>query len=83
MCPGKSLNEVAIFFLGRECFSSLSEEDKHDIYEQHQRELRELVKRDFQELLFEQAELFSKFDRMRVTAEDLSHINEHLSREPR
>ena len=36
VCPGKNLNEVAIFFLGRECFSSLSESDKADIYEQHQ-----------------------------------------------
>ena len=31
VCPGKSLNEVAIFFLGRECFSNLPEDDKQQV----------------------------------------------------
>ncbi len=29
--PGKSLNEVMIFFIGRECFTNLSEDDKQQV----------------------------------------------------
>lgn len=75
---------MAIFFLGRECFSVLSEEDKSNVYEQHQRELRERARADFQELLLEQAELFSRFDpHAPITNDDLREIDEKLRDEPR
>ena len=82
--PGKSLNEVAIFFLGRECFSVLSEEDKSNVYEQHQRELKERAKIEFQELLLEHSELFSRFEpNAPITSDDLREIDEKLRDESR
>ncbi len=83
VCPGSSLNDVAIFFLGRECFSSLTEEDKNKIYEQHQRELREQAKTDFLELLLENIEMFTKFEHREVRNEDLRDITSMLQQEPR
>ncbi len=84
VCPGKSLNEVAIFFLGRECFSILSEEDKQSVYEQHQSELREKAKHEFHELLFEHAEFFAKLSpRTQITPDDFKEINERLQNELR
>ena len=69
--PGKPLNDVSIFFLGRECFTNLSEEDKHVIYSEHQRHITEHAKLDFQELLLENLELFSRceFDDKESSAE--------------
>src|SRR6218665_2971807 len=83
ICPGKSLNEVAIFFLGRECFTSLSEKDKQEIYEEHQRALKDRAKRDFQELLLENAEMFMKFEHVMVTNDDITEVNQRLQQEPR
>ena len=75
---------MAIFFLGRECFSVLSEEDKSNVYEQHQRELKERAKVEFQELLLEHAELFSRFEpNAPITNDDLREIDEKLRDEPR
>lgn len=82
MCPGKSLADVTIFFLGRECFTVLSEEDKAEVYAQHELELRDKAKEQFLELLLEHAELFSKFE-LQVTNEGLREIDECLKCEPR
>ena len=83
MCAGKSLAEVAIFFLGRDCFTSLSEHDKQVIYETHQRELRDRARRDFQELLLEGAEWLATYRHGHVTTEDLRDIDSRLQHEPR
>ena len=83
MCPGKSLSEVAIFFVGRECFTALSEDDKNAIYEQHQRHLRETVRKEFLELLLEHATLFSRFNQQEVTSSDVTRITEKLQAEQR
>ena len=81
--PGKSLSEVAIFFLGRECFTSLPEKDKQEIYDEHQRALKEKAKHDFLELLLENADMFAKFEHTQVTNEDIRDINDRLQNESR
>jgi len=46
--PGKTLSEVQVLFMGRECFEALSEADCHHIYDQHQRDITEKARRNFQ-----------------------------------
>ncbi|KAK6631018.1 hypothetical protein RUM44_003190 [Polyplax serrata] len=59
--PGKLLSEVRVLFMGRECFETLSETDCQMIYDQHQKEIIEKAKHNFQELLLEHADLFYHF----------------------
>jgi hypothetical protein len=46
--PGKLLSEVRVLFMGRECFEALSEQDCQQIYDQHQKEIIEKAKHNFQ-----------------------------------
>ena len=46
--PGKALSEVRVLFMGRECFEALSEMDCQHIYDQHQKEIIEKAKHNFQ-----------------------------------
>ena len=80
---GKTLEETAIFFLGHQCFTGLSEEDKTLVYEKHQEELREVAREHFIELLQENAMLFSKYEQRQVMEEDLAEITARLQNEPR
>jgi len=81
--PGKSLADVAIFFLGRECFNGLTEKEKQDIYDEHQITLRSIARRDFLELLLENAESLVQFENSQVTTDDIHAINNRLQSEPR
>lgn len=56
--PGKPLSEVRVLFMGRECFEALSEHECQQIYDSHQRQIIERAKYNFQELLFEHANIF-------------------------
>ena len=38
--PGKPLTDVSIQFLGRECYSSLPERDRQEIYDEFQKSLK-------------------------------------------
>jgi hypothetical protein len=46
--PGKSILELKVLFLGRECFENLPEKDVMEIYELHQREIIQKAKKNFQ-----------------------------------
>ena len=46
--PGKMLAEVRVLFMGRECFEALSEQDCQQIYDQHQKEIIDKAKHNFQ-----------------------------------
>ncbi|XP_013387311.1 rho GTPase-activating protein 190 isoform X1 [Lingula anatina] len=82
--PGKTLQEVSIFFLGRESYDSLSEADRKEVYDRHQQEIREDAKKDFVELLYERAEVFAKYDpNETITTEDLQSIIQELKEEQR
>lgn len=80
--PGKQLSEVRVFFLGRECFEALSEHDCQQIYDNHQREIIENAKHNFQELLLEHAELFYHFKTLEpsgtITQNDIKDITDVL-----
>ncbi|CAH1718323.1 unnamed protein product [Chironomus riparius] len=80
--PGKQLSEVRVFFLGRECFEALSEHDCQQIYDNHQREIIETAKHNFQELLLENADLFYHFKTLEpsgtITQNDIKDITDVL-----
>lgn len=85
--PGKLLPEVQVLFMGRECYESLSEQDLQEIYEEHQREITERAKQNFQELLLEHAELFYHFASVGpgsvITQEDINKITSTLQEDLR
>ncbi|XP_054161510.1 rho GTPase-activating protein 190-like isoform X4 [Oppia nitens] len=80
--PGKSLTEVRILFMGRECYESLSERDIIEIYEEHQKDITDLSKMNFQELLLEHSSLFYHFASLGpgsvITQDDIQKITETL-----
>lgn len=82
MTPGKQLIEVRVLFMGRECFEALSEHDCQQIYDNHQRDIIEKAKHNFQELLLEHADLFYHFKSIEpsgtITQEDVKEITEVL-----
>lgn len=82
MTPGKHLSEVRVLFMGRECFEALSEHDCQQIYDNHQRELIENAKHNFQELLLEHADLFYHFKSITptgtITQDDIKEITDVL-----
>ncbi|ESO03014.1 hypothetical protein HELRODRAFT_173861 [Helobdella robusta] len=83
MRPGQSLQEVSIYFVGRECFSSLSDKDKLDIFDDYQKVLKDRAKLDFQELLHENAELFTRYENCQISNDDVKDINNKLQQEYR
>ncbi|XP_076307081.1 LOW QUALITY PROTEIN: rho GTPase-activating protein 190-like [Tachypleus tridentatus] len=85
--PGKSLSEVRVLFMGRECFEALLEPDLQEIYDEHQKDITERAKQNFQELLLENAEIFYHFTSIGpgsvITQEDISKITETLREDSR
>ncbi|KAL1130273.1 hypothetical protein AAG570_013211 [Ranatra chinensis] len=85
--PGKSLSEVRVLFMGRECFEALSEQDCQVIYDRHQKEIIEKAKHNFQELLLEHADLFYHFKSIAptgtITQDDIKEITDSLKEDSR
>ncbi|XP_049781040.1 rho GTPase-activating protein 190 isoform X2 [Schistocerca cancellata] len=85
--PGKLLSEVQVLFMGRECFEALSEQDRQQIYDQHQKEIVEKAKHNFQELLLEHADLFYHFKSIAptgtITQADIKEITDALQDDSR
>lgn len=80
--PGKRLSEVRVLFLGRECFEALSEREQNAIYDQHQKDLHQTAKFNFQELLLEHADLFFHLKSITpsgtITQDDIKEITDVL-----
>ncbi|XP_078581593.1 rho GTPase-activating protein 5-like isoform X12 [Branchiostoma floridae x Branchiostoma japonicum] len=82
--PGKPWEDVHIFLMEEESYQELTEGEKIDIYSYHQRELIERAREDFQELLFEKADLFARLDpHEQISHQDLVDIKEALQEESR
>ncbi|CAG2108617.1 unnamed protein product [Medioppia subpectinata] len=85
--PGKSLTEVRVLFMGRECYESLGERDVIEIYEEHQKDITDCAKSNFQELLLEHSSLFYHFASLGpgsvITQDDIQKITEALQEDPR
>ncbi|XP_067656082.1 rho GTPase-activating protein 190-like isoform X6 [Haliotis asinina] len=81
---GKTLGETYVFFVGKEGYNGLDEQDRSIVYEQHQQELRQQAKHEFQELLWEQSQIFLNLNSTgRLTPEDLKGITLALQDDPR
>lgn len=85
--PGKQLSEVRVLFMGRDCFELLSEHDCQQIYDNHQKEIIERAKHNFQELLLENADLFYHFKSIEpsgtITQDDIKEITDVLQEDSR
>ncbi|XP_055899614.1 rho GTPase-activating protein 5-like isoform X4 [Biomphalaria glabrata] len=82
--PGKPLSETYIFFIGKECYSSLDEHERNFVYEQHMAELKQTARAEFNELLWEKSSVFMNMNSVeRVTTKDLQSITTALQDDKR
>lgn len=82
--PGQPWEEVMCFVMEDEAYKYITESDRRDVYCRHQQEIVERAKEDFQEMLFEHAELFYDLDlNATPSCDKMSEIHSVLSEEPR
>ena len=88
--PGKQLNEINVYLIGRECYECLSEEERRQVYEQFQKDIAERAKSEFKELLSENIEYFlskmldsDSFTYKNLTHADIDELMDHLKKDSR
>ncbi|XP_053700528.1 rho GTPase-activating protein 5 [Synchiropus splendidus] len=82
--PGQPWEEVMCFVMEDEAYKYITESDRRDVYARHQQEIVERAKEEFQEMLFEHAELFYDLDlNATPTLDKMSEIHSVLNEEPR
>ncbi|KAM9777893.1 rho GTPase-activating protein 5 [Neosynchiropus ocellatus] len=82
--PGQPWEEVMCFVMDDEAYKYITESDRRDVYARHQQEIVERAKEEFQEMLFEHAELFYDLDlNATPTLDKMSEIHSVLNEEPR
>lgn len=82
--PGQPWEEIMCFVMEDEAYKYITEADRRDVYTQHQHEIVEQAKEDFQEMLFEHAELFYDLDlNATPSCDKMSEIHAVLNEEPR
>ncbi|XP_069494567.1 rho GTPase-activating protein 5 [Ambystoma mexicanum] len=82
--PGQAWEEIMCSVMEEEAYRFINESDRRDVYSQHQREIVEKAKEEFQEMLFEHAELFYDLDLNATPSTDkMSEIHAVLGEEPR
>ena len=82
--PGTPWDDAVLLLKNEESYKYLSDNDKLDIFENYQGEIRAQGRIDFQELLFESAKLFANFGpSCRPTVEKLHQICNELQKDER
>ena len=82
--PGTPWDDAVLLLKNEESYKYLSDQDKLDIFEHYQVEIREQGRIDLQELLFESAKLFANFGpSCRPTVEKLHQICNELQKDER
>ena len=82
--PGTPWDDAVLLLKNEESYKYLSDNDKLDIFEKYQREIRAQGRIDLQELLFESAKLFANFGpSCRPTVEKLHQICNELQKDER
>ena len=83
--PGKDLRETYTFFIGKDCYNELLSQERDQVYEEHQQELKHQAKLDFQELLWEKLDLFVRMigTTDTITQEDIKFITKELEDDSR
>uniref|UniRef100_A0A8C4Q9G5 Rho GTPase activating protein 5 n=1 Tax=Eptatretus burgeri TaxID=7764 RepID=A0A8C4Q9G5_EPTBU len=64
--PGKTWEDASRLFVEQLCFKYLSDQDRAEVYQEHQRRIIAKAKEDYHELLLENSELFAEVDRKEV-----------------
>ncbi len=82
--PGQPWEEVMCFVMEDDAYKYITESDRRDVYSRHQQEIVERAKEEFQEMLFEHAELFYDLDlNATPSCDKMSEIHAVLNEEPR
>ncbi|KAK3101435.1 hypothetical protein FSP39_003567 [Pinctada imbricata] len=83
--PGKTLEELEIFFLGKDCFVNLQTHEREQVFEEHQADLKHRAKCEFQELLWERLDTFIHQRLFSNTSvqEDIQYITEDIQNDSR
>lgn len=82
--PGTPWDDAVLLLKNEESYKYLSDNDKLDIFEKYQREIRAQGRIDLQELLFESSKLFANFGpSCRPTVEKLHQICNELQKDER
>ncbi|XP_062325599.1 rho GTPase-activating protein 5 [Osmerus eperlanus] len=82
--PGQPWEEVMCFVMEDEAYKYITEADRRDVYGRHQQEIVERAREEFQEMLFEHAELFYDLDlNATPSCDKMSEIHAVLNEEPR
>lgn len=82
--PGQPWEEIMCFVMEDEAYKYITEADRRDVYALHQQEIVEGAKEEFQEMLFEHAELFYDLDlNATPSCDKMSEIHTVLNEEPR
>uniref|UniRef100_A0A3Q2ZV22 Rho GTPase activating protein 5 n=1 Tax=Kryptolebias marmoratus TaxID=37003 RepID=A0A3Q2ZV22_KRYMA len=82
--PGQPWEEVMCLVMEDEAYRYITDLDRRDVYCRHQQEIVEKAKEDFQEMLFEHAELFYDLDlNATPSCDKMTEIHSVLNEEPR
>ena len=83
--PGKTLEELELLFLGKECYVSLKPHERQQVFDEYQSDLKAQAKHDFQELLWERLDTFihQRLFSNSSAQEDIKYINEDIQNDPR
>lgn len=79
--PGKKLEDVYLFFVGKDCYNELKQYEREQVFEEHQNGIKMEARRDFQELLWEKMEIFIRMCQHMsnmITPEDIHTIMTYL-----
>ena len=82
--PGTQLNDNYTLFVGKECYTGLQEVERQEVYDDFQRDLKNKLKLDFQEMLWERPHVFRSLNlNQNLREDDLNVIYNSLNDDPR
>lgn len=82
--PGGLLSDHYTLFLGKESFTGLQEHERQQVYDEFQRQLKNRLRIEFQELLWERPSVFRNLNlNQNLTEDDLNVIYNSLNDDQR
>lgn len=82
--PGGLLNDYYTIFLGKPCYTELKDSDRQYVFDDFQRQLKNRLRIDFQELLWERPSVFRNLNlNQNLTEDDLNVIYNSLNDDQR
>lgn len=82
--PGGLLSDYYTQFLGKECYTGLQESERQLVYDEFQKQLKNRLRVEFQELLWERPSVFRNLNlNQNLTEDDLNVIYNSLNDDQR